>query len=202
MIWLRRRAAWLFSPGNLYIPNRIADCGATGGLVCLQNTVRTQSQSGHTTFQVCRCTTMTNPYQPPQFDPRSPVAKADLADLPPLRQQIRVLRIIVTALAIGVIVFWRVHNLSQLRQAASTGRQARHNRLDHARIRAVLRPASHHPAWHLVSLCEANPCRRISGPCINQKSPVYSRSRAAFRRPRSLAARSLKAGRWPTSFGT
>ena len=48
---------------------------------------------------------MTNPYQPPQFDPRSPVAKADLADLPPLRQQIRVLRIIVTALAIGVIVF-------------------------------------------------------------------------------------------------
>jgi hypothetical protein len=48
---------------------------------------------------------MSNPYQPPTVDPQSPLAAADLASLPPLRQQIMVLRIIVASLAVGVVVF-------------------------------------------------------------------------------------------------
>ena len=48
---------------------------------------------------------MSNPYQSPTADPRSPVTVADLSSLQPLRQQIMVLRIIVIALALGVVAF-------------------------------------------------------------------------------------------------
>ncbi len=48
---------------------------------------------------------MTNPYQPPQVDTQLPGAATDLAALPALRGQIMVLRIIVLAMALGVVVF-------------------------------------------------------------------------------------------------
>jgi len=48
---------------------------------------------------------MSNPYQPPMVDPRSPVAVADLGSLQPLRGAILTLRIIVFSLALGVIGF-------------------------------------------------------------------------------------------------
>jgi hypothetical protein len=56
---------------------------------------------------------MSNPYQPPTVDPRSPVAAADLSSLQPLRGAILTLRIIVFSLALGVIgfgVYTVVHN--------------------------------------------------------------------------------------------
>lgn len=59
---------------------------------------------------------MSNPYQPPMVDPRSPVAVADLGSLQPLRGAILTLRIIVASLAMGVIgfgVFTVVNNASK-----------------------------------------------------------------------------------------